>query len=155
MSGIHDLQQSVQEHPFSQGMSDEHTRLLAGCAKNARFGEGEFLFREGEEANTFYWIRTGKVSMELHAPPRGTIQIDSRKPGDALGWSWMVAPYRWYCDARALEEVRVLAFDAACLRGKWDQDPRFAFEMYQRFVPLLHRSLQVTRMQLLDVYGGS
>ena len=155
MSGIHDLEQSIRVHPFSQGMSDEHIKILTGCAKNIRFKQGAFLYKEGENADTFYWIRAGKVAMELHAPPKGTIQIDSRKAGDALGWSWIVEPYRWFCDARAVEEVRALAFNGVCLRGKWDQDPRLAYEMYRRFVPLIHRSLQVTQLQLLDVYGAS
>lgn len=155
MSGIHDLEQSIRVHPFSQGMSDEHIKILTGCAKNIRFKQGAFLYKEGENADTFYWIRAGKVAMELHAPPKGTIQIDSRKAGDALGWSWIVEPYRWFCDARAVEDVRALAFNGVCLRGKWDQDPRLAYEMYRRFVPLIHRSLQVTQLQLLDVYGAS
>ena len=153
MSGIHDLQHIIQGHPFSEGMSDEHIRLLTGCAKNVHFSEGAFLFREGEEAETFYCIRSGNVALELHAPPRGTIQIDSRTAGETLGWSWIVSPYRWFCDARAVGEISGLAFDAACLRSKWDKDPKFAYEMYQRFVPLIHRSLQVTQLQLLDVYG--
>ena len=153
MSSIHDLEQFISGHPFSKGMSDEHIKLLTGCAKNVRFHEGEFLFREGGDAETFYYIRSGKVVMELHTPPRGTIQIDSRTKDDTLGWSWMVPPYRWFCDARAAGEVRGLAFDATCLRGKWDKDAQFAYAMYQRFVPLMHRSLQVTQLQLLDIYG--
>jgi CRP-like cAMP-binding protein len=155
MSGIHDLEQLIREHPFSQGMSDEHINMLKGCAKNVRFRPGTYLFREGGDAQTFYWVREGKVSMELHAPPQGTLQIDSRKAGEALGWSWLVAPYRWFCDARALEDVRALAFDGVCLRGKFDQDPRLAHEMYRRFVPMIHRSLQATQLQLLDVYGAN
>ena len=102
MSGIHDLQHFIQGHPFSEGMSDEHIKLLTGCAKNVHFEEGAFLFREGEEAETFYCIRSGNVALELHAPPRGTIQIDSRTAGETLGWSWIVSPYRWFCDARAV-----------------------------------------------------
>jgi len=154
MSSIHDLEQLIRAHPFSQGMSDEHIDMLKGCAKNVRFRPGTFLLKEGEEAGTFYWVREGKVAMELHAPPQGTIQIDSRKAGEALGWSWLVAPYRWFCDARAIEDVRALAFDGVCLRGKFDQDPQLAHEMYRRFVPMIHRSLQATQLQLMDVYGA-
>lgn len=155
MSSIHDMEQLIRAHPFSQGMSDEHIDMLKGCAKNVRFRPGTYLFKEGGDAETFFWVREGKVAMELHAPPRGTIQIDSRKAGEALGWSWLVAPYRWFCDARALEDVRALAFDGVCLRGKFDQDPLLAHEMYRRFVPMIHRSLQATQLQLLDVYGAN
>jgi len=169
MSNIHDLAQIIREHPFSQGMSDEHIQLLTGCAKNTHFSDGAYLFREGDDADTFYWIRAGKVAMEFHAPPRGTLQIDCRKAGeprgtlqidcrkagDALGWSWIVEPYRWFCDARALEDTRALAFDATCLRGKMEHDLQLACALYRRFVPLMYRGLQRTQLQLLDVYGGN
>jgi hypothetical protein len=46
-----------------------------------------------------------------------------------------------------------LAFDGACLRGKWEQDPGLGFQMYKRFVPLMHRALEATHLQLMDVYG--
>lgn len=154
MSNIHDLAQIIREHPFSQGLSDEHIQLLTGCAKNTHFSDGAYLFREGDDADTFYWIRAGKVAMEFHAPPRGTLQIDCRKAGEALGWSWIVEPYRWFCDARALEDTRALAFDATCLRGKMESDVQLACALYRRFVPLMYRGLQRTQLQLLDVYGG-
>ena len=96
MSGIQELEQLIRAHPFFEGMPGRYIKVLTGCVRNVQFGEGEFLFREGERADTFYLIRDGKVAMELDAPPRGTIQIDSRTAGDALGWSWIVAPYRWF-----------------------------------------------------------
>jgi CRP-like cAMP-binding protein len=154
MSTLHDLEQSVRAHPFAAGMADRHIRILTGCARTAEFAEGAFLFREGEGADTFYWLTGGKVAMELHAPPRGAIRIDTRAAGDALGWSWIVAPYRWFCDARAVAAVQALAFNGACLRGQLDEDPELARELYRRFVPLMYRSLHATQLQLLDVYGA-
>ena len=153
MNGLHDLEQSIREHPFARGMPDRFIRILTGCARSADYREGEFLFREGEGADTFFWIMTGKVAMELHAPPRGALRIDTRMAGDALGWSWLVEPYRWFCDARAVSEVRTLAFNGVCLRGQLDEDPELAHEMYRRFVPLMYRSLHATQLQLLDFYG--
>ncbi len=150
---MEDLKRIILEHPFFAGIDDEHMGLVAGCARNMRFRDGEFLFREGEEADTFYCLRTGEVALEIHSPHQGAIQIARRRAGDVVGWSWIVAPYRWYCDARAIGEVRALGFDAVCLRNKWETDKVFGFEMYRRFVPLMLASLQATRMQMLDVYG--
>ena len=148
------LEKIVKEHSFFQGMSPGHIDFVSGCARNARFRKGAFLFREGEDANAFYCIRTGRVALELHVPGRGAVQIDDRKAGDVLGWSWLVEPYRWYSDARAVEEVRALVFDCTCLRNKWQDDPELGYQMYQRFAPLMHRSLQATRLQLVDMYGA-
>ena len=50
------------ENPFFEGMPDPHLERIAGCGKLVRFKAGEFLMREGEEANTFYLIREGEVA---------------------------------------------------------------------------------------------
>ncbi|MEZ5540453.1 MAG: cyclic nucleotide-binding domain-containing protein [Pseudomonadota bacterium] len=154
MSSMQDLEQSIRAHPFATGMDTRHVRILAGCAHAVTFSAGTFLFREGEDADTFYWLTAGKAAMELHAPPRGTIRIDTRAAGDALGWSWIVAPYRWFCDARAVAAVQALAFNGVCLRGQLEEDAELARELYRRFVPLMYRSLHATQLQLLDVYGS-
>lgn len=153
MTDLQVLIEHIHAHPFSQGMSDAHIRTLAGCAREVNFAAGATLFREGDDATTFYWIRSGKVAMEIHTPPNRTVMFDTRGPDDALGWSWAVAPYRWSCDARAVTAVDAVVFDADCLRAEWEHDSELALEMYQRFVSLMHRNLQATRLQLMDVYG--
>jgi len=70
-----------------------------------------------------------------------------------VGVSWLVPPYRWTYDARAVERVRAISLDAECLRGKCDDDPALGYDMMTRFVPILVQRLQATRLQLLDVYG--
>ncbi len=70
-----------------------------------------------------------------------------------IGWSWLFPPYRWHFDARALEVVRVTAFDGACLRGKCEADPAFGYALMSRFAQILIERLQWTRLRLLDLYG--
>ena len=55
-------------HPFFRDLSQQHLQLISGCASNVRFDAGQFIFREGEDANQFYVIRHGKVSLEIFCP---------------------------------------------------------------------------------------
>ena len=71
-----------------------------------------------------------------------------------VGVSWLVPPYRWTYDAKALELTRAIAMDAGCLRAKCEQDHDLGYEVMKRFVPILVERLQATRLQILDVYGG-
>ncbi len=135
------------------GMRPEHLELIAGCAKNVRFAAGEQLFREGEPADTFYLVRHGQVATEMWVPGRGGVRIETIEPGEVVGWSWLIPPYRWHFDARALDTVAAMAFDGACLRGKCDADPFLGYELLKRFSELLVANLQATRLRLLDVYG--
>ena len=51
------LERLLREHPFLQGMEHRHLEFMTGCAANVRFAAGQFLFREGEEANAAYMDR--------------------------------------------------------------------------------------------------
>jgi CRP/FNR family transcriptional regulator, cyclic AMP receptor protein len=141
------------EVPLLAGMPAEHLELLAGCASNLRFEPGETIFREGDEANTFYVIRGGSVVLEAFAPARGGLTIETIEAGDVLGWAWLFPPYRWHFDARALSRVRATAIDGACLRGKCDDDPALGYDLMSRFAQVIIERLQWTRLRLLDVYG--
>ncbi|MBN2227601.1 MAG: cyclic nucleotide-binding domain-containing protein, partial [candidate division Zixibacteria bacterium] len=127
--------------------------LLVGCASNVVFKAGEFIIREGEDADKFYVIRHGKVLIETHMPQKGTIIIRSREAGEILGWSWMVPPYRWHFDARAVELTRAIALDGKCLRGKCEDDHDLGYEIMKRFALIIAERLEATRLQLMDIYG--
>jgi len=146
------LQRILAEHPFFSGMEDRLLAILEGCAKNVRFEAGHLIFRENEEANQFYLIRTGKVALELFAHSKGALIISTLYEGDILGWSWLSPPYKWKFSARAVEETRAFALDGKCLRVKAEMDHDLGYEILKRFVHIIEDRLQSTRLQLLNIY---
>jgi len=140
-------------HPFFSGMPGEHVQLLAGCASNTRFDAGEFILREGQEANEFFLIEHGKVALEVYAPGRGSIEVQTLSEGDLLGWSWLVPPYYWRFDARAVDLTRAIALDGKCLRQKCEGDQRLGYELLKRFTQVMVNHLQAARFQLLKTYA--
>ena len=148
------LEPLLRDHPFLRGLEPEYLALLAGCAANVRFREGSFMFREGEPAEQCFLIREGKMALEIDAPGRGSIIVQTLGAGDVTGFSWLLEPHQWEFDGRAVEPVRALALDGTCLRGKCADDPRLGFELTQLFARLAIRRLQATRLRLLDVYGN-
>ena len=147
------LERIVKEHPFFAGMPDAFCELVYGCAKNARFGAGQYLFHEGEPADWFYLLRHGRVALQVTAPGRGVVTFQTMIEGEMVGLSWLIPPYRWTYDAKAIELTRAIAMDAKCLRQKCEADHDLGYEMMKRFMPVLIQRLQATRLQILDVYG--
>lgn len=147
------FEQILLEHPFFAGLTDEQSALIAGCTKNHRFEAGQYLFREGGAADEFFVIRHGKVALEIAAPGQAPIVFRTLGEGEVVGASWLVPPYRWIYDARAVELTRAYGVDAACLRGKSEADHHFGYEMMKRFAPILVKQLHSTQLQILDVYG--
>jgi CRP/FNR family transcriptional regulator, cyclic AMP receptor protein len=150
---IEGMDKVVREHRFFADLDEPTITLLAGCARNVRFEPGQYLFRTGEPADEFYLIRHGRVALDVVAPGRAGVTFQTAEEGEIVGVSWLLPPYRWMHDARAVDLVRAIGMDAKCLRGKCDADHDLGYEMMLRFVPLLVARLQATRMQLLDIYG--
>ena len=147
------LERIVAEHPFFAGLEEQYLHLLVGCASNVRFEGGSSILREGQEASQFYLIRQGKIALEISAPPRRRLTVETLGEGDILGWSWLIPPYHWSFDARAVELTRAIALDGKCLRGKCEENHDLGYELLKRFARILERHLEATRLQLLDVYA--
>jgi CRP-like cAMP-binding protein len=147
------LERLLAELPLFQGMKGEHLALIAGCASNVRFEDGEFVARYGEPADWFWIIRHGRVALEIHATGRGAVTIETVGENEVLGWSWLLPPHQWHFDARALTLTRAIRFDGRCLRGKFDHDRELGYELMRRFAQIIVQRLEATGLQLLDVYG--
>src|SRR5512143_773680 len=149
------LEPILTEHPFFANLDRDIIRFVAGCASNVRFAPDDYLIRSGQEANLFYLIREGRVSLEIFVPGRGAVSIDTYDDGDVLGWSWLIPPYQWQYDARATMPVRAIALDGKCLRTKCEQDHNIGYELLKRFGHIIEERLRGARLQLLDVYGSA
>jgi CRP-like cAMP-binding protein len=95
------------------------------------------------------------VALEIVAPQRGPIIVETLGEGDILGWSWLIPPYNWHFDARAVELTRAIALDGKCLRTKCEADHDLGYELLKRFTNIMEQRLEATRLQLLDIYGDN
>ena len=147
------LERIIAEHPFFMGLEEYYTGLLTGCAANVRFQPGSYIFKEGEEANEFYLLRSGRVALEIFGAAHKPHVVETLEEGDILGWSWLLPPYVWKFHAHAVHETRAIALDGKCLRTKCEQNHDLGYEVLKRFAQIMERRLEATRMQLLDVYA--
>lgn len=65
------MHQLIAEHPFFENFDSQYFPLLAGCASNVYFREGEYLFQDGGKATHFYLVRHGEVDLEMFIPDQG------------------------------------------------------------------------------------
>jgi CRP/FNR family transcriptional regulator, cyclic AMP receptor protein len=148
------LEGILAEQPFFSGLDPRYIQLATGCASNVRFNAGDLIFREGDEADSFYLIREGKVALELFAPGRGSLTVQTLEDGEILGYSWLIAPHHWRFDGRAVNATRAIVLDGRCLRAKCEEDHKLGYELLNRIASILGQSLDATRLRLLDIYGS-
>jgi CRP/FNR family transcriptional regulator, cyclic AMP receptor protein len=147
------LESILASHPFFDNLEAEYMTLITGCASNVRFDRGEFVYRRGDEANSFYILREGKVALEMCPPAKKPITVQTVTDGDILGWAWIVPPYQCLFDAQAVEMTRAIVIDGKCLRNKCLEDHTLGYELLSRLLPIIGKSMEATQLQLLDIYG--
>lgn len=140
----------VQEHPFFQGMSKPHLKVLADAAMPTEFAKDQIVFREKELANRFYLLEQGKVALESRDENGKLVFVETVGAGDALGWSWLFPPYTWHFSARALQKTTALFFYGTRLREACEEDHDFGYELVRRMAQVAIRRLEQTRRHALD-----
>jgi CRP-like cAMP-binding protein len=136
-----------------QDLPAEYRAFLASCETAVEFDADAFLFHEDEPAERFYVLLQGRIALEAHVPGRPSIVVATLRPGDLVGWSWLLPPYRTHFDAHAIESCRLIRFDALPLRQRLAKDCTFGYELYRRMTPILVARLNAARRQMIDWYG--
>ena len=140
-------------HSFLAGMNHTQLTLLTDCAVARHFNMGQTILREGEFANGFYLIETGRVALESEAGFGESILIETIGAGDLVGWSWMFPPYVWQFTARAIEPTAALFFYAAILREYCEKDHSLGYELLKRISAVMVKRLQAAHQQMLSLHA--
>lgn len=138
---------------FGAGLSPHALSRLAECASVRSYPAGSVILREGQQTDPFGIVTRGRVALRLLVPERGEITILTVEPGDVVGWSALVPPYRSTSTAVAVEATDLLVFNVRLLRRALREDPPLAATLYPRVLEAVARRLHATRHQLLDLYG--
>jgi CRP/FNR family transcriptional regulator, cyclic AMP receptor protein len=141
------------EHPFLAGLPEAVLERLAPHARLVVHHTGRPLFRQGDRADRFWLVRSGRASLELGVEGRGDVVIDQIGPGGVVGWSWLFPPYRWQFSAVAVDLVHSIDFDAEAVRKLCEEDPAVGYELTKRFAAVLAERLRSARLRLVDVYA--
>jgi CRP/FNR family transcriptional regulator, cyclic AMP receptor protein len=138
---------------FGAGLPKDALRQLAAFAERRLLPEGATLLREGQSADQFGVVISGRLCLRILIPERGMATIMTVEPGDMVGWSAIVAPHRSTSTVVACESSELLLFDGTRLRRLLTTDDGLAAGLYPRLLEALGRRLSATRVQLLDLYA--
>jgi CRP-like cAMP-binding protein len=130
---------------------------LATIGRYVAVPAGSILMREGEPNDTMAIVLDGRVSLRMRVPERGQVSIVTIEPGDLVGWSAMVPPYRATSTAVALTDTELAQFEGPRLRELIAANSELGAQLYPMLLKAVARRLEGTRLQLLDLFdqGGA
>ncbi|NUV58144.1 Crp/Fnr family transcriptional regulator [Streptomyces sp. CAI-85] len=139
--------------PLLRSLTEEHRERLLRIARKVSFPQGTRLFEEGERADRFWIIRTGRIELDMRVPGRRAAVIESLGHNELIGWSWFFTPHVWHLGAEATTPVRAYEFDAVAVRSLCDDDPALGDDVARWVGEVLAHRLRSARTRLLDLYA--
>jgi len=124
---------------------DEATELLA-LGSRVSLSSGEVLFRMGSEAGSLYLVERGRIALTLPMQVAGReedVLVEERSPGQTVGWSALIPPYRFTLNATAPLETEVLAFTRSSLLDHFGRWPVIGYIVTRNVASVIGQRLQV------------
>lgn len=140
--------------PLLDGLAEESMGFLESVSEETTVEPNTILFAEDGVADEFFLIVAGTVGLEVTRPAGPPLRIETLGRGEMLGLSWLSPPYRWSWNARAIDRVTLIRFDAGAVRARLDDDPDLGAHVYRAVAEEALRRLHATRLRLLDLYPG-
>ena len=128
-------------------------RLLALVTRR-ELDAGATFMHEGDVTKSMSIIVRGRIALRLRVPERGAVTILTLDPGDIVGWSAIVSPYRATTSATTLEPTELATFAAEELRAILASDAEVAAAFLPRVMETIAARVEATRDQLLDLFRG-
>jgi CRP/FNR family cyclic AMP-dependent transcriptional regulator len=135
---------------FFAGLDPARLAQITPYTKRAYFDTGDAVFEQGDLANRFYVVVSGRVEIDCKVGGK-TVRVQEVGPGEAVGFSWFYTPENLHFAARAIEPVEAVFFYGTLLREECDLDPVLGFELMQRTGRVLVQRLEA----LLALLGKS
>lgn len=115
--------------PVFASLTDEDLVKVAEVAVQRRFGAGEVVFREGDESNTCYVVRTGKVrALRAHSDGR-SIALANFAAGDIFGELAMFDNESRSATVETLEPTEVIAILGGDMRRLMREYPEITIRL--------------------------
>jgi CRP/FNR family cyclic AMP-dependent transcriptional regulator len=140
-------------HEFFSDLDDNVLEFLSECSSTCEIKKGQILFRQGENADKFYVIRNGCISVQIPAIIGPNLEIQTLSENQVLGWSWLIPPYQWNFQARAKEDSDFLQFDGAGILARCEQEPKLGYELLKKFAGLMSVRLEAARRKMMDEWN--
>jgi CRP-like cAMP-binding protein len=129
-------------------------RLLALVTRR-ELDAGTTFMHEGDVTKSMSIIVRGRIALRLRVPERGPVTILTLDPGDIVGWSAIVSPYRATTSATTLEPTELATLPAEELRAILASDAEVAAAFLPRVMETIAARVAATRDQLLDLFRGA
>lgn len=129
-----------------QGLAAEETSRIFALGSRLVLTSGAELFHMGDAAENLYLVVRGRVKLTLPMQVRKRVEdvfVEECAPGQTVGWSALIPPYRFTLTASAPLETEVLVLPSEKLREYLATRPEVGCAVSLNLASVIGQRLQV------------
>jgi CRP-like cAMP-binding protein len=129
-----------------EGLAPADVEQALGLGARISLASGAKLFRLGEEADRIYLIARGRLRLTMPMRVRGCereVLVEEQGPGQTVGWSALIPPYRFTLTATAPVETEVVAFSREGLQHYVLAYPEIGCAVFLNLAAVIGQRLQL------------
>jgi CRP-like cAMP-binding protein len=146
------LTESLKQHAFAQGLTDDQIAALSDIATEVFFRENDVILVDGQRSTSFYLLLTGSVVVELRTPVCVMV-VQALGPGSVFGWSALLDRQDTLFQVRAREDTTAMQIDGATLKARCMSDTALGAELYHRALHVVAGRVKATELRFAEMCG--
>lgn len=125
--------QKLRQFSLLGKLDSELLDALSAIAEEKTFRVGDWVFREGDQADALYFVVSGRVElrMKLDEARDTHIPLNVLSENDALGWSAIVSPYVYKMGAFVVANTVLVRLEGTQLRALLEKYPQQGYILLQ------------------------
>jgi CRP-like cAMP-binding protein len=139
-------------HELLNGLSSAQIDKVLALGSRLTVPSGVSLFRLGESADRLSLVERGRIRLTLPMQVRGREQdilIEEKLPGEAVGWSALIPPYRFTLSATAPVETKIIALSRDALLNCFEGSPEIGQKISLNLAIVVGQRLQLVQAMWL------
>ena len=134
-------------HELLNGLSSAEAKQVLALGTRLIVPSVSALFRLGEPADRLFLTERGRIRLTLPMQVRGReedVFVEERSPGQTVGWSALIPPYRFTLTATAaLHEAEVIALPRETLLEYFAANPAAGYKIALNLAVVMGHRLQL------------
>jgi CRP-like cAMP-binding protein len=134
-----------------QNLPDAALEKILPLTTHLEFKHEEIIFKQGEQADTFYMLKRGKALLEVDISEIVSISLGSVRSGFSFGWSALMDDSVYTSHATCTEPCEVLSVPGKEFKELLEQDHTIGYHVMFGVAQIIRNRLARRTDQFLKV----
>ena len=148
--GPSEILRQMAQVPLFEGVPDETLERIVGLAHSKQLDTGGFFFSEGDPAEFFFVLTSGRVKLTQLTPEGHQVVLRLVGPGDAFGGVGAFGDPTYPVNAEAVEPSTALSWTSATMRRLLETEPAITVNALHFVAGRLHDLQRLYRQAMTE-----